>query len=201
MIRVNLLGEAKAKRRRRVRAPLIAPGSGVMLGLLIGVMVVVLGVQYWRYGQLQAEGKNLDQQVAAKTREKADLGQVQAQYETFSKRKELLQGRINIIEQLKAQQSGPVILLSSIASAVSATDQLWLTGFEKKGAVVSVSGVALTMKAVADFMTRLKSTNAFKDVDLKETVQISNQDFASFTFTVQTEMAPPAPAPAQSGSV
>ena len=70
MIRVNLLGEAKAKRRRRVRAPLIAPGSGVMLGLLIGVMVVVLGVQYWRYGQLQAEGKSLDQQVAEKTRER-----------------------------------------------------------------------------------------------------------------------------------
>ncbi len=199
MIRVNLLGVAKAK-RRRIRAPIIAPGGGMMLGLLIAVLVVVAAVQYWRYGQLLAEGKRLDQQVQRLTAEKAELAQVQSQYETFSKRKELLQGRINIIEQLKAQQSGPVILLNTLASAVSATDQIWLTGFEKKGDNVSVSGVALTMRAVADFMTRLKVSNTFKDVSLKETTQVTGQDFASFTFTVDTQLAPPAPAPQSGGS-
>jgi len=200
MIRVNLLGVAKAK-RRRIRAPMIAPGGGMMLGLLVGVMVVVAAAQVWRHGQLQAEGTRLDQQVRKLTAEKAELGQVQSQYETFSKRKELLTARINIIEQLKAQQSGPVVLLNTLASAVSATDQIWLTGFEKKGDNVSVSGVALSMRAVADFMTRLKGSNTFKDVNLKETTQRTGQDIASFTFTVDTQLAPPAPAAATSGSV
>ena len=172
-----------------------------MLGLLVAVMLVVAGVQYVRQGRLQEEAKLLDEQVKAKTAEKAELAQIQIEYETRARRKELLLARINVIEALKAQQSGPVLLLGTLASAVSSTDQLWLTGFDKKGAIVSVSGVALSMKAVADFMTRLKSSNTFKDVDLKETTQVTNQDFASFTFTVQTEMAPPTPAPAQSGSV
>src|SRR5690242_11947200 len=101
MIRVNLLGEAKARKRRRVRAPLVAPGSGVMLGLLVGVMVVVAAVQYVRYGKLQDEGKQLDIQVQKLTAEKAELATVKDQYDTFSKRKELLQGRISIIEDLK----------------------------------------------------------------------------------------------------
>ena len=200
MIRVNLLGEGRAKKRRRVRAPLVAPGSGVMLGLLIAAIVAVAAIQWWRYGKLQEEGKAQEQRVQRLTAEQAELAQVQQQYDTFSKRKELLQARINIIENLKAQQSGPVILLNTLASAVTASDQLWLTGFEKKGDNVSVSGVALTMKAVADFMTRLQNSKTFKDVDLKETAQVANQDFPSFTFTVQTQLAPPPPAAAPAGA-
>ena len=190
MIRVNLLGVAKAK-KRRVRAPIIEPGGGLVLGLLFGVVVVVAAVQYYRYGKLVEEGIQLDQQVQRLTAEKAELAQVQAQYETFSRRKELLQARINIIEQLKAQQSGPVILLNTLASSVSATESLWLTGFQKTGTKVSVSGLALSMRAVADFMTRLKASNTFLDVNLKETAQETARGSQSFTFTVETELAPP----------
>ena len=199
MIRVNLLGIPKA-RRRRVRAPMVAPGSGMMLGLLVGVLVVVAAVQWWRYGRLQEESVQLDQQVQQLEREKVELAQVQSQYETFSRRKELLQARINIIEQLKAQQSGPVILLNTVASAVSATDQLWLTNFEKAGDRITVTGVALSMRAVADFMTRLKNSNTFAAVDLKETAQETARDSQNFTFTVEAQMTPPAPPPAPGGS-
>jgi len=199
MIRVNLLGVAKAK-KRRVRAPIIEPGGGLVLGLLFGVIIAVAAVQYYRYGKLVEEGTQLDQQVQRLTAEKAELAQVQAQYETFSKRKELLQARINIIEALKAQQAGPVILLNTLASSVSATESLWLTGFQKTGAKVTVSGMALSMRAVADFMTRLKASNTFADVNLKETTQETARDSQNFTFTVETEIAPPAPPPTPSGA-
>ena len=199
MIRVNLLGVAKAK-RRRVRAPIIEPGGGLVLGLLVGVIVVVAAVQWWRYGKLQEEGRLLDTKIQELTAEKAELAQVQAQYETFSRRKELLQARINIIEQLKAQQSGPLILLNTLASSVSATESLWLTGFVKTGANVSVSGRALSMRAVADFMTRLKDSTAFSDVNLKQTVQETTRGSQNFTFTVDVQIAPPAPPPAPAGA-
>jgi type IV pilus assembly protein PilN len=193
MIRVNLLGVAKAK-KRRVRAPVIEPGGGLMLGLLVGVIVVVAAVQWWRYGQLQQQAQQLDSDIQRLTLEKAELAQVQAQYETFSRRKELLQARINIIEQLKAQQSGPVIMLNTLASSVSSTESLWLTGFEKTGPSISVTGMALSMRAVADFMTRLISSSTFSDVSLRETVQESGREGQNFTFTVEAQVTPPAPA-------
>ena len=199
MIRVNLLGVGKAK-RRRVRAPVLAPGSGLMLGLLIGVAVLVAAVQYWRYNALVEEGRQQAQRIQRLTAEKAELAQVQSQYETFSRRKELLQARINVIEQLKAQQAGPVILLNTVATAVSATDSLWLTNFEKTGNRISLTGVALTMRAVADFMTRLKNSNNFLEVDLRETSQETARDSQNFTFTVETQLRPPAPPPAAGGS-
>ena len=199
MIRVNLLGVTKAK-RRRVRAPIIEPGGGMMLGLLVGVIVVVAAVQWWRYGNLQEEGRRLDGEVQRLTAEKAELAQVQAQYETFSRRKELLQARINIIEQLKAQQSGPVIMLNTLASSVSATESLWLTGFVKTGTNISVTGMALSMRAVADFMTRLIGSTTFSDVSLKETAQETGRDSLNFTFTVEAQIAPPVPLPAPAGA-
>jgi type IV pilus assembly protein PilN len=200
MIRVNLLGVAKAK-RRRARAPIIEPGGGLMLGLLVGVIVVVAAVQWWRYGKLQEEGKQLDVQVQRLTAEKAELAQVQAQYETFSKRKELLQARIDIIEQLKAQQSGPSILLNTLATSVSETDSLWLTGLQKTGNNITLRGTALSMRAVADFMTRLIKSTTFTNVNLKETAQQTGRDNQDFTFTVEAQIvAPTPPPPASAGA-
>jgi type IV pilus assembly protein PilN len=179
---------------------MIEPGGGLMLGLLVGVIVVVAAVQFWRYGQLQQEGVRLDADIQRLSAEKAELAQVQAQYETFSRRKELLQARINVIEQLKAQQSGPVILLNTLASSVSSTDSLWLTGFAKTGANISVTGVALSMRAVADFMTRLIASTTFANVTLRETVQETARDSQNFTFTLEAQVVPPVPPPAPAGA-
>ena len=205
MIRVNLLGVPRAK-RRRARAPIVvAPGGGLALGLLIVVMVVVAGVQLWRYRALQSEGAQLQEQVQSLEREKAELAQVQAQYETFSRRKELLTARINVIEQLKAQQSGPVLLLNTLANSVSSTDSVWLTDFQKTGERISINGVALTMRSVADLMSRLMNSGTFKELDLRESVQDATRDFTSFNFTLDAQLtpltpAPPPPPPAQPGA-
>jgi type IV pilus assembly protein PilN len=172
-----------------------------MMGLFIGVLAAVALVQWWRHSALQQEGIQLDQQVQALEREKAELAQVQSQYETFSRRKELLQARINVIEQLKAQQSGPTILLNTLASAVSASDQVWLTNLQKTGDRITVTGVALTMRAVADLMTRLIASNNFASVDLRETVQGSAQENNNFNFTIEAQLAPPTPPPAPAGNV
>ena len=195
MIRVNLLGEAKAK-RKRARTPItIAPaGGGLILGLLLGVMALAAGVQYFRLNSLVAAGVEMDKEIAALQREKAELAQVQSQYETFSRRKELLTARINVIEQLKSQQAGPVILLNTLAGAVSNTDTLWLTSFDKTREKLTLNGTALNMRAVADLMTRLKASNQFQAIDLKETSQDARTgEVETFTFTVDITLPPPAP--------
>lgn len=195
MIRVNLLGEAKKKKRAAMPAITLAPaGGGLILGLLLGVMVVAAAVQWYRYSGLVNQGLELDTQIADLQRERAELAQVQSQYDTFSKRKELLTARINVIEQLKAQQAGPVVLLSTLANSVTAQDMLWLTAMEKKADKLTLNGTALSMKAVADLMTQLQNSRRFKSVDLKETSQDTGQrDVETFRFALDLEIEPPAP--------
>ncbi|MSO21279.1 MAG: hypothetical protein EXQ56_12645 [Acidobacteria bacterium] len=206
MIRVNLLGDAKSKKKRSARAPItFAPaGGGVILGLLLGVIVLAAAVQWYRYNKLVAVGVQMDTEIAALQREKAELAQVQSQYDTFSKRKELLTARINVIEQLKSQQAGPVILLNTLAGAVSSTDTLWLTSFDKVKDKLTLNGTALSMRAVADLMTRLQASKQFRSVDLKETSQDARAgEVETFTFAVDILFSPPAAAansPARPGA-
>ncbi len=195
MIRVNLLGDARSKKKRSARMPItFAPaGGGVILGLLLGVIVLAAAVQWYRYNGLVAAGEKMDTEIAALQREKAELAQVQSQYDTFSKRKELLTARINVIEQLKSQQAGPVILLNTLAGAVSSTDTLWLTSIDKVKDKLTLNGTALSMRAVADLMTRLQASKQFRSVDLKETSQDTRAgEVETFTFAVDILFPPPA---------
>ena len=191
MIRVNLLGLPKQRKRQM---PTVTLEGWRSLVLLVVALLVVVAVQFVRYGRLQDEDKKLTKRVQEIQAEKVRLEGIRGQVEKFSKQKELLTKRINIIEGLKAKQSGPAQLLSMLASTVSNTDSLWLTGFVQAGQKITMEGVALNAKAVADFMTHLKATKAFSDVDLKETFQESTgKDIPTFLFTVNGQLAGPIP--------
>ena len=192
MIRINLIGLPRQKRRGR--APAVTLEGGRSLILLAVVALGVSGFAYVRHQRLQQQVQQLDEQVATLDRELAELTVIRAEYDTFSKRKDLLTRRINIIEGLKAKQAGPVQLLSTLASAVVGTDSLWLTGFTQTGQTVTIEGTALNVKAVADFLTRLINTRIFAEVDLRETAQDTvDKEMDKFFFTVNGQLVAPAP--------
>ncbi len=195
MIRVNLLGISR-KTRKRLRAPVITLGGGLTLGLLVAVLVVVAAVQFFRYRGLQSEIAQLDQQIQSLQREKADLSRVQGEYETNLRRRDLLTQRINIIEGLRAKQSGPAQLLDALATTITASNAVWLIGFEQTGNQIKIEGVALSVKAVADLLTRLLGTQTFAAMDLTETSQdLAEKEFGKFNFVLTGQLAPPPPPP------
>ncbi len=190
MIRVNLLGLPK----RRKRAPVVTLQGGRSLALLIAVLVLVAIIQFIRYGRLQDDDKELSKLVLDRQTEKIRLEGVRSEYERLLKQKELLAKRTNIIEGLKAKQSGPARLLDALAGTVSDTDTLWLTNYEQTGQKVTIEGVAMSAKAVADFLTHLKESKAFSDMELKETFQDNTvKDLQKFLFTVNGQLASPPP--------
>ena len=190
MIRVNLLGLPKPKRRK----PVVTLAGSRALALLILVVALVLILQFFRYGHLQEADKKVSQQIRNAQAEKVRLEGVRTEYERLLRQKELLAKRTNIIEGLKAQQAGPARLLEMLASTVSGTDMVWLTNFEQNGEKVTIEGVAMNAKAVADLMTHLKDSKAFTEMDLKETVQDSAvKDFQKFNFTFNGQLVGPAP--------
>lgn len=192
MIRVNLLGLPKQKKR----APVVTLEGWRSMVLLVVVLVLVAVVQFVRYNQLQTEQQALQKLIQDRQAEKARLQTIRAEVEKFQSQKELLQKRIGIIEGLKAKQSGPVKLLDLLASTVTRVDSLYLTNFEQSGQRVTIEGFARDAKSVADFLTQLKGTNAFAEMDLKETFQDANtKETRKFLFTVNGQLVPPPQAP------
>ncbi len=189
MIRVNLLGLPKPKKR----APAVSMEGWVPLAFLLVALVLVGGGEYWRYGRLQEQGRELTMQTQKLQVEKEQLEKVQREYETNLKRNVLLAKRQEIIKGLEDKQSGPARLLETLASTVSNTDSLWLTSFDLVGEKITIEGVALNEKAVADFLTHLKETKAFLNVDLKETYQDTGTEIQKFLFTVNAQQPAPTP--------
>jgi Tfp pilus assembly protein PilN len=95
--------------------------------------------------------------------------------------------RFDIIDQLRASQTGPVPLLASLSDTVNKTTGVWLLNMRDDGASVSMDGVALGPNAVANLMTNLRRSGYFKNVELHETVQEDNPNLQTFSFSLVCE--------------
>ena len=88
MIRVNLLGSPKPKKKRGAA---VSFEGGRTLGILGVVLLLVAGVEYFHYGLLQKQDKDLAVQIQKLQAEKTRLEVIRSDYEKFSRQKELLQ--------------------------------------------------------------------------------------------------------------
>lgn len=197
MIRINLLGQARPKAARRA-VPLEATLQILLLVFCIVAAVVFLGVHYYQLnkeiGETQTKIRNLQG-------EKARLENLKQQVENFDREKGVLQQRIAVIEDLQRNRTGGQELLDMVATTVTRSDALWLTSMTRKGNALTFEGSAASINAVANFITQLKRSGYFKNVEIKESHQDDkNPAVQTFAFTLMAEFALPqakaAPVPA-----
>lgn len=193
MIRINLLGLKKEVSKSRMPSISMEGAKATALFVVILALAVLgLAGHYW---MLSSEKVKLEDEMKMAEAEKARLARVKAEYEQFQKATQALQRRINIIEGLKKAQTGPVVLLNTLAATLESSGPIWLAGFEvdDKNKIV-MAGVANSVNTVADFVTNLKSCGQFKNVEITELFQEpSSKQVELFIFAVSAEMVPPEP--------
>lgn len=202
MIRINLLGTPKKKGKRPVVATSegAAGGAAVAIGLLL-VLVAVAGNGFY-YWKLTRDAASIDQKLKAADAENRRLSEVKSRYLEREKIKDFYKRRVDVIDQLRNNQAGPVTLLNTIAGTVNSTDEVWLSTMTNEGGKLNLKGVALSVHGVADLMRNLQRTGYFKSVEIKETFQDDKvKDMQAFVFTIVCEMpgqtAQAAPPPAK----
>jgi type IV pilus assembly protein PilN len=176
MIKINLVAEARAE--KAARAPLIAMGAAglnnyIILGLLI-LGIAFVGVQYWR---LSSTLTGINTEMAENQREYERLKPIIDEVEAFKKRNAELKHKIDVIEQLKANQFGPVRIMDEVSKALP--DLLWLNSMQLTGNTLTIRGQALNENAVANYISNLTSSPFF----LEPSLRIMQQDGAGvFSF-------------------
>ena len=190
MIRINLLGQAKPKASRRpvdtgAALPVLFIGAGILFGALI------LGYVYYNWQhQLTEENAKIKQLQTQKT----DLEQVKLQVEAFEKQKTVLQQRVSTIEQLQRDRTGGQELLDQIANTVSRTENLWLTSMVKKDNTLTLEGASASVNGVANFITALKRSGYFSNIEIKESKQDEKTAaIQTFNFQISAQITPPGP--------
>jgi Tfp pilus assembly protein PilN len=172
MIKINLLSEGKrpaAVRKVKVPAALRLEGQDIgqwmlALGLLAGI--VALAVSWWIWDK-KVTAKTAE--VAAAQREVDALAPVIKEVEDYKAKKAELERKIGIINDLKANQRGPVRVMDYISRALP--ELLWLDRLRMTTDTIEIEGRAFNPNAVANFLENLDKVPEFDEPTLKSTEQ------------------------------
>jgi type IV pilus assembly protein PilN len=191
MIKINLLAEGKRAVIRKARTPLMERrdyGPWILGGLAVLGLLVWGG--YWFF--LHQKIKQREQEIVVAQKEVDELAPIIKEVEGYKLKKAELEHKIAVINQLKANQRGPVRLMDQVSRALP--ELLWLDSMEVAATNVSLVGQAFNTNAVANFIENLDKVPEFEEPILQNTAQQGPVYGYHVTFSFQ--IAPPPPPPA-----
>jgi type IV pilus assembly protein PilN len=159
MIRVNLL-EGTAEHRVSVQKTKVAARRGQQLFMLASALLIfaiAIGIDHlWtnnahadaqaELDREQEEAKKLESDIQRKNELEAELKQVEE--------------RIKVIKQLRAEQKGPVAMMSAINERMPAGQaDFRLEAITQKGNHLQIIGTSLNQQVIADFSRQLEFSN------------------------------------------
>lgn len=190
MIRINLLSEGKRPAAvRRARSTSFLAGENIALwGLLAALLLLgVLPAAVWWWTTSDQVEEN-EARIVEAQREVDELAAIIAEVERFKAQQAELQHKIDVIEQLRQNQKGPVRVMDQISRALP--ELLWLDRMEMRGPVINLSGRAFNSNAVASFLDNLDAVPEFQEPTLRD-LQESREDVYTFGISFGFAFAPP----------
>jgi len=164
MIKVNLLRDQTAHVRKTFPVPTVS-----------GMGLAYVAVFLFAAGAMSTWSHYIHRQVTAAIEKRANLHieearlqKLQKEIEKLQEMKQLHQGRIDVIEQLKESQTGPVLLLNTIIHNIPQNGNLWLISLTQKSDNIKIVGFAQRTEVILDFVSNLASSGIFDSVDIEE---------------------------------
>jgi len=194
MIRINLLGIQKGKNKRSAGASAAAVmevgdvGSPKMKILVVLALAGLVNLGYWY--QLDKQSQAIAANMKAAQQKNLELADVKNRYLERQREAENYKRRVDVIDQLRAAQAGPVKLLDTIGQTVNGTEAVWLNTMKDTGPSIDIEGMALSTDAVASLISNLQKTGYFRNIEIKETYQDDTfKEMQAFNFTLTCEKA------------
>lgn len=174
MIRINLLSVRVSKKKEAGKQQLAAIAAVLVLG--------VAGNWIWassRAGDLAAREKRI-----AKTRaDIAQLDKIIGEVKSLRAQQQELKEKLDILDKLKEGRTGPVRMLDELATIIP--KRLWLKKMDEKAGKVTFDGTASSIDDVSLFMTALKGSRYYGNVELKKTTAKTESGYRVTDFTIE----------------
>ena len=163
-------------------------GSPMVKVLVVLVLAALVNVGYWY--QLDKQKRDIAAKMEAAEQKNRELADVKARYLERQKQADNYKRRVDVIDQLRANQTGPVNLLNTIGDTVNSTEAVWLNSMKDQGASVDIDGMALSTDAVANLISNLQKTGYFKQHRNQGDLSGRHvKDMQAFQFTLTCEKA------------
>jgi type IV pilus assembly protein PilN len=191
MIRINLLEAPKPKNKRSALPSMPSMevgdvGSPRLKVLLAFGLAAAFNLYTWYH--LDAQKKAIAQNMVQAEQKNRELADVKTRFMARQREAENYKRRVDVIDQLRNNQSGPVNLMAMVGETVNNTEAVWLNNLKDQGASVDIEGMALSSDAVANLISNLQKTGYFRNVEIKESIQDDSvKDMQAFQFTLTCE--------------
>jgi len=193
MIRINLLGSPKPKGKK---SPAISMpsfdfgnlGGPIVQGAAVFLIAGALNAGYWY--QLDRDHKSIELKARVAEQKNRELADIKVRYLERQRQADSYKRRVDVIDQLRDNQSGPVNLLATIGDTINGTEAVWLNSMLDQGASIAIDGTALSSDAVANLISNLQRTGYFRNIEIKESFQDESvKDMQAFQFRLTCEKA------------
>ncbi len=187
MIKINLISEAPTAavaKKKRPEFSLGAKQGDIILITVLAISVAVCGTWWFILKSKRAE---LKETVRQKTVERDELQPYIDKVEELEAKRALLKRKVDVINDLKNKQRGPVRIMDEVSRALP--DLVWLTKLELSGNNIKLTGEAMDENAVANYYSNLDSSPFFEEPEVNN-LSRRTDDF-SFTLSAVFTYEPP----------
>jgi len=161
MIRINLLPFRAARKKENIRRQVSV--------FLLSFLFITVALFYYN-SSLNGQIATLNTIKENNKKEIKKYNKVNNEIKEIKKKLNLIKKRMAIVKKIGEDRKEPVILLDTMTKMII-SKRMWLTKFSAIEDTVTIKGIALDNKTVADFMTRLQTSKLFTSVNLKNLKQ------------------------------
>ena len=176
MIHINLLPFRAARKKENIRRQ-------ISIFLLTFIFTAVALVYY--NGTLNGSIERLETSIAKTKAELATFKKTIQEIKKIKSQLKTLENKTKVINKLNTDRKWPLTFLDTINDMII-EKRMWLTSLQMTKSVnITIKGIALDNKTVADFMTRLEKSKVFTSVNLNTINQkkIKKYNLKSFAIT------------------
>ncbi len=177
MIKINLLLPRKKDKKGGIRKEFI------ILILSIVLLVVILGVIHYL---LEKEKSNTLAKISETKKEIAYYKSLTTEVLKAKEAQKVLQDKLNVINSLRKEKSGPAKVLDELS--IDKPEKIHLESVKKEGLRLGIEGIALDDETIANFMTNLRKSKLFKNVDLVVSEQVEQSQIKLKKFILSCEI-------------
>jgi type IV pilus assembly protein PilN len=177
MIRINLLLARKEKKKIGMRKEMVVLIFSVVL------LLVFLLLFQWKIG------KEKDDTLAQISETRREINRYKSLTTELIKQKEVqktLQEKLNVINALRKEKDTPARVLDELS--IDKPEKIQLESLRKEGSKLGIEGIALDDETVANFMTSLRKSKVFKNVDLIVSEQIEQSKIKLKKFSLSCDI-------------
>lgn len=177
MIRINLLLARKEKKKIGMRKEMVVLIFSVVL------LLVFLLLFQWKIGNEK------DDTLAQISEARREINRYKSLTTELIKQKEVqktLQEKLNVINALRKEKDTPARVLDELS--IDKPEKIQLESLKKEGSKLGIEGIALDDETVANFMTSLRKSKVFKNVDLIVSEQIEQSKIKLKKFSLSCDI-------------